>query len=61
METLQALQTLTIDLARRGAALIAELARSVFERRVRVAKPVAAVGTCELAVDENGDGAWAGV
>src|SRR5262245_57695432 len=55
MKTAQAFQAFAIDLARRGGTLVAELARRVFERRLRVAKAIAAVGAGKLAINKDGD------
>ena len=59
MKTLKGFQTFAVDLARRGAALITEFARSIFKRRLRIAKPIAAVRAGELAIDENGNAGFA--
>ena len=59
MKTLQALQTIAVDLARRGAALVAKFARRIFKRRLSVAKAIAAVEAGKLAVDKDGDAGFA--
>src|SRR5579864_4975697 len=55
MKVLQTLQAIAVNLARRGAALVAKFARSLLKRRLGIAKTVATVLPGELAVDEDGD------
>ncbi len=53
MKSSQALQTIAINLAWRGATLVAEFSRGFFKGRLRVTKAVAAIRAGKLPVDED--------
>ena len=59
IKAFQVLQSITINLAWRGFALIAEFPWSIFKGTLRVTKAVASVGAGKLTVDVDGDAGFA--